>query len=106
MMKAKHTSDRISSSTPRCGMGVFGYYHPAVKSLLSPALSSMGGEGEDLQYALATDGGNEMRPTGIVPAGRRLWPHLLALSAGVIFFAGCHKAYQGRTAAELELPSV
>jgi len=40
------------------------------------------------------------------PAGRRLWTHLLALSAGVVFLAGCHRAHLGHTAAEPELPAV
>ena len=40
------------------------------------------------------------------PAGRRLWTHLLALPAGMVLLAGCHKAHQGHTAAEPELPSV
>jgi RND family efflux transporter MFP subunit len=43
---------------------------------------------------------------GIAPAGYRRWTHLLALPAGVIFLAGCHRAHQGHTAAESELPSV
>ena len=61
MMKAKHTNDRLNSSTPQ---------------------------------------------SGIATAGRRLWTLLLALPVGVVFLAGCHKAHQGHTAAELELPSV
>jgi len=43
---------------------------------------------------------------GIAPAGRRLWKHLLALPAGMVLLAGCHKAHQGHTAAQAELPLV
>ena len=43
---------------------------------------------------------------GIAPAGRRLWKHMLALPAGMVLLAGCHKAHQGHTAAEPELPPV
>src|SRR5438045_2436943 len=43
---------------------------------------------------------------GVAPARRRRWTLLLALPAGVVFLAGCHKAHQGHTAAEPELPSV
>src|SRR5262245_37459293 len=44
--------------------------------------------------------------SGIAAAGRRLWTHLLALPAGVVFLAGCHKAHHGHTATEPELPSI
>src|SRR5262245_53810009 len=45
--------------------------------------------------------------SGIAPASRRLWTHLLALPAGLVFLAGCHKTHQGHTVAEPpELPSV
>jgi len=43
---------------------------------------------------------------GNASAGRRLWTYLLALPAGMVLLAGCHKAHQGHTAAEPELPSV
>jgi RND family efflux transporter MFP subunit len=43
---------------------------------------------------------------GIAPAGYRRWTHLLALPAGMMLLAGCHRAHQGHTAAESELPSV
>lgn len=42
---------------------------------------------------------------GVAPPGPRLWTPLLALSAAVVFLAGCHKAHQGHAAAEPE-PSV
>src|SRR6185295_2422251 len=42
----------------------------------------------------------------IAPAGRRLWTRLLALPAGLVFVAGCHKAHHGHTAAEPELAPV
>ena len=61
MMKAKHTNDRLNSSTPQ---------------------------------------------SGIAPAGRRRWTHLLALPAGVVLLAGCHRAHPGHAAAAPELPSV
>jgi RND family efflux transporter MFP subunit len=42
----------------------------------------------------------------IAPAGRQLRTLLLALPAGVVFLAGCHRAHQNHTAAEPALPSV
>src|ERR1043166_3168414 len=42
----------------------------------------------------------------IAPAGRQLRTLLLALPAGVVFLAGCHRAHQNHTAADPALPSV
>ena len=42
----------------------------------------------------------------IAPAGRRLWTNMFALPAGMVLLAGCGKAHQGPTVAQLELPSV
>ena len=44
--------------------------------------------------------------SGIAPAGRWLWTHLLALPAGMVLLAGCGKAHPGHAAAQPELPSV
>jgi RND family efflux transporter MFP subunit len=44
--------------------------------------------------------------SGSAPAVRRGWTRWLAVPAGVVFLAGCHKASPGHTATEPELPSV
>jgi len=45
------------------------------------------------------------RPNSSIPQSRAAI-YLLALPAGMALLAGCHRAHQGHTAAEIELPSV